>query len=82
MKKPKITFTKSAIPFILKAFDHELDTEGFITDSKTKERILSPEGAFLTKENFGGIIKSKKDGSPVFLKKGLLSAIMICEGEY
>ena len=80
--KPKMTFTKSAIPFVLKAFDHEINTEGFIMDSKTKERILSPEGVFLTKENFGGIIKSKKDGSPVFLEKGLLTAIKICEGEY
>jgi hypothetical protein len=78
----KITFTKSAAPFILKAFDCEIENDGYIINSKTKERILCPEGEELTKENFGGIIKSKKSGEPLFLKNDLLTAIKIAENEY
>ena len=82
MKKPRMTFNKGAIPFVLKAFDCELDNDGFIISSLTKEKILSPEGDELTKDNFGGIVKSSKTGEPLFIKKDLYSAIMIAENRY
>jgi len=82
MKKPRMTFNKGAIPFVLKAFDCELDGEGYIINSLTKEKVLSSEGVELTRDNFGGIVKSSKTGEPLFIEKGLYSAIMIAEKMY
>ena len=77
--RPKILFTKRAIPFILKAFDCYIE-DGFIVNHNG-ELVLSPEGDKLTLDNFGGIIKGK-NGECLFIKKGLASAIKIADKEY
>ncbi|MEP7374785.1 MAG: hypothetical protein ABI675_15420 [Chitinophagaceae bacterium] len=80
MKKQttRLTFTPKALPLILKAFGAEINNNGIIIDSESKEPHVSPEGEVLTKENFGGL----KKGSTLFLKKDLLTAIKISESKY
>ena len=79
MKKQqkRIIFTPSSLPLILKAFGKEINGD-IIIDSETKEAIHTPEGDEINKESFGGITK----GSIIFLKKDLLTAIKLTEGEY
>jgi hypothetical protein len=76
--KKRIIFTRSSLPLILKAFGKEANEAGIIVDSQTKEPIHTPEGDEITKDSFGGITK----GSVIFLKKDLLTAIKLAEGEY
>lgn len=44
MKKTKIIFTESAMPFILEAIGKSINDKGFLIDSKTKELTLDKHG--------------------------------------
>jgi len=77
-KRPRLLFTPSSIPFLLRAFGKEINEQGKIMDSETGVIEMTPEGEELTRENFGGL----KKGSVLFLKKDLLSVIKLVEGKY
>ena len=67
MSKCKMTFTKSAAGFILKAFDKQFNEEtGIAEDIITLDKLISPRGKTVTKDNFVGIVKDK-NGEPQFL---------------
>ena len=71
----KIKFTRGAIPFVLKAFNKEIDGAGFISDITTGEIVEDRFGDQLTEDNFGGISKSG------FFKLGLFSIMDLVDNK-
>ena len=68
----KIIFDRSSIYFILKAFGKTVDDEGYIVeDTKEQERVLTPEGDELRKEDLGVIAS----GSEIFIKNNFASLV-------
>ena len=72
-----ITFDRSLMPQILSSFGKELDGKGYIINSKTKARALSPDGEFIKANDLGGIAK----GSEIYLKSDIISLIKYFEGQ-
>lgn len=71
----KITFDKSARRAILDMFGKTVDSEKYIIDKKTNERIQTVNGEDINIERFGGIRK----GSEIFLKDDLPTYIEIVD---
>jgi len=57
-----LTFDESATEFMLEAFDRDVDDEGYVVD-KDGNRVTTPEGDFVKKEEFAGVEK----GSTLYL---------------
>lgn len=74
MEKVKLTFDSSARKDILSFFNKEVDTEGKIVESDTKEEVVSPDGEVYENE-FAGI----KKGSEIFLKNDIISLMRLAE---
>ena len=68
---PQITFDESTDEFILDAFDKSVDSEGYIIEAETGERVLTPEGEPIPIEEFGGIAK----GSEIFVQDNFVSVL-------
>jgi hypothetical protein len=71
----KITFDSNAKEDILSFFDKEINDEGIIVESSTKEPIISLDGTEVHEKEFAGI----KNGSEIFLKKDLISMMKLSE---
>lgn len=67
---PEITFSKSAVKDVLKAFNKETDNEGFIVDEEG-DRVLTPTGEEIKAKELGGISK----GSEVFISDNFVSIL-------
>lgn len=76
-RAPRILFTESAIPLILEAFGKEVDENGFVVDSETKEPIHTNEDVMLEASRFGGL----KKGSEIFMKDDLNSIMNLADGK-
>lgn len=70
----KITFTKSAIPYLLELFDKQVSS-GLIIESDTKEPVLTARGETLNANELGAIVK----GSEIFYKADITSVINLLE---
>lgn len=57
--------------FILQAIGKEVDEEGYVIDSETKERALLPSGEELLFKDFAGA----KKGSEIFIKSDITSLV-------
>ena len=57
--------------FILQSIGKELDEEGYVIDSETKERVLLPNGEELLFKDFAGV----KKGSEIFIKSDITSLV-------
>lgn len=68
---PSVTFDDSAVEFILSEFDKSVDEEGYIIESETGERVLTPNGEEITAEEFGGIA----EGSEIFIEDNFVSIL-------
>lgn len=78
MDKPaKIIFTDKALPYLLEAFGKEINPDGIIIESSTKEPVLTPESEEIHYSNFGGI----KKGSEIYIKDDLNSIMSLVEGK-
>ena len=66
-----ITFSSELKEEILDIFDKTIDSEGFVIEKDTQERVLAFDGNELSLKEFGGI----KKGSEVFIKNDLPSLI-------
>jgi len=76
IKKPIITFEKSAKEVILSFFDKIVDDEGFIVEKDDPtQRVLTPDGEEVSLEEFAGIRK----GSEIFIKSNLPSMIELAD---
>lgn len=73
-----LLFTDKSLPLILEAFGKEINEDGFIIESATKEIVLSPEGEEIEAKKFGGI----KKGSEIFIKNDLYSIMNLVDGKY
>lgn len=70
-----ISFDSSSKEFILRTLNKSVDADGFIVDSKTKKRVLTPDGEPLHIDDFGGVRK----GSEIFFKKDIPSVLSAVE---
>jgi hypothetical protein len=66
-----IQFDSSSKETVLKIFDKQVDAEGYIIESATNERVLSPDGFEVTLKDFAGIRK----GSELIFTRDLPSLI-------
>ena len=57
--KPKITFSKSAVPFILEALKKSINKSGFVVDEKTGKYTLDADGKRFKADQFIGTAKKK-----------------------
>lgn len=57
--------------FVLQSIGKEVDEEGYIMDSETKERVLLPNGEELLFKDFAGV----KKGSEIFIKSDIISLV-------
>lgn len=71
----KITFTKSAKSAILDIFDKTLDSDEYIIDKKSGERVQTVNGEDIHIDRFGGVRK----GSEIFFKDDLPTYIDIAD---
>lgn len=75
--KETIVFDEKGKDFILNIFNKSTDTEGFIIEKKTKNRVLTPEGKEITKDELAVI----KKGSEKFIAGDLTSLMKLSKGE-
>lgn len=75
--KPSITFHKDIARNILGAFGKSLDSENYLIDKRTHERVLSPKGEEINIKEFGGIV----NGSEIYLKSDIASLIEFVEAQ-
>lgn len=66
-----ITFDESSKTLILKVFGKDVDEQGFIVESLSGIRVLSPDGDEVHIDDFAGI----KKGSEIFITKDLPSLL-------
>lgn len=66
-----ISFDSTSKRFILSALGKGLDSEGYIVESATAQRVLTQDGEPLHVDDWGGIRK----GSEIFFKKDLPSVL-------
>jgi hypothetical protein len=71
MSKKIITFDESAKKELLSALGKTVDKEGFITERKTSQRVLTRDGEEIKASEFAAY----KKGSEIFVKKDLISLI-------
>ncbi len=70
-----ITFDDSSKHIILQIFGKDIDDQGYIVDSTTHDRVLSPEGEEVLAQDFAGI----KKGSEIFITKDLPSLLQFAK---
>lgn len=63
--------------FILELFDKEKDSEGFIVEKETGDRVIKPSGEFVRYDDFVGVTP----GSEIFLTNDLPSLIKYANRE-
>jgi len=66
-----ITFDESSKRVILQIFGKDIDEQGYIVESSTRQRVLNPDGEELLAKDFAGI----KKGSEIFITKDLPSLL-------
>ena len=71
----KINFSDKDIisPKTLKFLGFSQDKDGYLTDTKTSERILDSDGQYAEVANFGGVT----NGSTIIFKNNLVSLVRI-----
>lgn len=70
-----LTFDSNAKKDILNFFNKEINEEGLIVETNTKEAVISLDGLELHEKEFAGI----KKGSEIFLKNDLISVLKLSE---
>ena len=70
-EKDKITLIMPANQMrkILNVIGNDIDRKGFVLDTKTNEKVLTPEFEEIKLKNVGAVLK----GSKVFIKKNVAS---------
>lgn len=66
-----LTFDDSATEFVLEAHGKTVDEEGYVADTETGERVVTPEGDEILASEFAGIEK----GSTRFLDDNFESLV-------
>lgn len=67
----EITFTEGAIEPVLEAFGKRIDTDGYIIESDTGERVLTPENNEIKADNLAVLA----EGSDVFIEDNFVSLV-------
>lgn len=66
-----IVFDQNTIEIVLGIFGKSVDSDGYIIESNTGERVLTPMGDEVKKEDFAGFVP----GSEIILTKDLPSLL-------
>jgi hypothetical protein len=72
-----IVFNNKSRDFVLALFDKSIDSDGYIIESKTGARVLTPNGDEVKKEDFAGF----NHGSEIVLTKDLPSLLRYADME-
>lgn len=67
----KVFFDESSKKVILRIFNKDVDSEGYIVETSTGKRVLAPNGSEVKLSNFAGI----RNGSEIFITSDLPSLI-------
>jgi len=70
-----IEFDDSSKKYLLKLLDKDVDSEGYIIEKNTKERVLTPQGEYIKLDEFAAY----KKGSEIFIKSDITSLIDLIE---
>ncbi len=80
--KPRLLFTHSAIPFILRAFGMHLNADDLIIEDNTGEPALTAQGEMIKSYELGGFIRSRDRGTaPELIKNDIFSIMELAERE-
>lgn len=66
-----ISFDGTSKKFVLEALGKTVDEQGYIIETDSKKRVLTPDGEPLHVDDFGGVRK----GSEIFFKNDLPSVL-------
>lgn len=66
-----LTFEESASEFVLETFDKAVDENGYVVDPETGDRVTTPEGGEIKKEEFAGV----ENGSTLFLDEDFTTLV-------
>lgn len=74
---PDVTFAEDATDFILECFDKEVDSEGYIVEADTGERVLQPSGREIKADE----LAITAEGSEIFIDDNFTSIIEYVESQ-
>ena len=66
---PDVTFDDEAVDFVLDCFDKVVDTDGYIVEGDSGERVLTPDGREIRAEN----LAITAEGSELFIDDNFAS---------
>ena len=61
----------NASKFVLDSLNKEIDSEGYIIEKDTKQRVITPTGEELKFSDFAGV----RPGSEIFIKSNIVSLV-------
>lgn len=70
-----ITFDKDSAMFVASAFGKKIDSEGYLIEADTGERVVTREGQEVKAKKFGGVIK----GSELYINNDIASLIKLSD---
>jgi len=75
---PTVTFDENATEFILECFEKDVDTDGYIVEADTKERVVTPEGREIKAED----LAITAEGSELFIEDNFASIVDYVERKH
>jgi len=72
-----ITYNDNTLDLILTMFNKSVDKDGYVVESETGKRVLTPNGDEVRKEEFAGFVP----GSEIVLTKDLPSLLQYANME-
>ncbi|MFH1751648.1 MAG: hypothetical protein ABH821_01790 [archaeon] len=77
MKEKIVVFDKKSKKQVIEAFNKETDSEGFIVERGSSERVLTSNGEEVKFSDFAGL----KKGSEIFIKSQITSLLEFAHKE-
>lgn len=78
LNKTAVLFDQNTVDFVLDVLDKTTDSQGFIVEKGSMERVITPEGIEIRKSELGLVVK----GSQKFIMSDLDSLMKFAKGQY
>jgi len=75
---PIVTFDENATEFILECFEKDVDTDGYIVEADTRERVVTPEGREIKADD----LAITAEGSELFIEDNFASIVDYVERKH